>query len=303
VQFHSNFRDAADVRGAVGIGKTSLRDRFFLHDLQSRLSYGPTALEFSDISATAAGGRINGKFTMQPQAPDSPFTATIKFQDVQADKVVTEAGGPAGTISGKLEGNLDASGRTADPNALAGAGEIVLRDGQLRQYSLLDALGQLLQIDELRQLRLDDAHVKYHITPGVVIVDELLLRSANIRWTATGTVGFDGKLQLGSQLAINDKIRKQLFRGIRENFQPIAEPGFAAVSFDIGGTVDRPKSDLMNKLVGGDLKEIGSVINALMGGKSDRPKKKKNANAPAPETTQPAESPPPAETPQPTATP
>jgi len=35
----------------------------------------------------------------------------------------------------------------------------------VRQYSLLSALGQLLQIQELQQLRLDEALVKYHIDP------------------------------------------------------------------------------------------------------------------------------------------
>jgi hypothetical protein len=276
VQFHSNFRNAAAVRGNISIGKTSLRDRFFLQQLQARLTYDAAALEFSDISAKAGAGEITGRFNMQPQTADSPFTANVKFHAVQADRIVTDAGGPAGTISGRLEGYLDAAGKTADPNALAGNGEIVLRDGELRQYSLLDALGQVLQIDELRQLHFEQAQVKYHISPGVVTVDELLLRSPNIRLAATGTVSFDGKLRLESQLAINEQVRKQLFRAIRANFQPIEEPGFAAVNFAIGGTVERPKTDLMDKLVGRDLKDIGSVLGAFFGGKPDRPRNKKD---------------------------
>ena len=112
----------------------------------------------------------------------------VKFRDLDADRIVADAHGPAGMVQGKLEGHLDATGNTADPNALNGAGEIFLRDGQVRRYSLLVALGQLLQIEELMQLRLDQAHVKYHITPGVVTIDELLLTSPNIRLSATGTV-------------------------------------------------------------------------------------------------------------------
>lgn len=299
VQFHSNFRNAADVHGNISVAKTSLRDRFFLHELQSHLRYGPDAVDLSDVAAKAGGGIITGRFNVQPQLADSPFTANVKFHDVQADRVVTEAGGPAGTISGKLEGFLDAAGKTSDPNALAGSGEIVLRDGQLRQYSLLDALGQILQIEELRQLRLDQAHVKYHISPGVVTVDELLFRSPNIRLSAVGTVSFDGKLRLNSQLAINDQIRRQLFRAIRDNFQPLDEPGFAGVSFAIGGTVEHPKSDLMDKVVGRELKDLGSVINALFGEKSDRSKRHKNAEAPTDEAPAETASPAAVESPQP----
>ncbi|MDQ6810211.1 MAG: AsmA family protein [Verrucomicrobiota bacterium] len=276
VQFHSNFRNAAAVKGNIQIAKTSLRDRFFLQQLQSRLEYG-AGLDLSDITARAGGGEITGGFTMQPESEDSPFTAKVRFRDVQADRIVAEAGGPAGVITGKLEGFLDAAGKTADPNALSGTGEIHLRDGEVRRYSVLEALGEILQIDELRQLKLNDAHVKYHITPGVVIIDELLLQSANVRLSATGTIGFDGRLQLPAQLAVNEKIRKQLFRAIRDNFQPIAESGFAAVNFEIGGTVERPHSNLMDKVVGRDLKDIGSVINSLFGGVSERKTKKNKA--------------------------
>ena len=52
---------------------------------------------------------------------------------------------------GRIEGVLEGAGKTADPNALAGRGEIHLRDGEVQQYSLLVALGQILQIEELTQ--------------------------------------------------------------------------------------------------------------------------------------------------------
>jgi hypothetical protein len=286
VNFRSTFRTATDLRGNIAIAKTSLRDRFFLQNLQSPLRYAPVELDFSQITARAGEGEITGRFTIQPQAEDSPFTVSIKFHDVQADRIISEAGGSLGTVTGKLEGHLDASGKTADPNALAGSGEIILHDGQVRQYSLLVALGQLLQIQELQQLHLNQARVKYHINPGVVTIDELIFQSENIRLSATGTVSFDGKLQLESQLAVNEKMRSQLFRAIRENFQPIAEPGYTAVSFQIGGTVGRPKTNLMDKLIGRDLKDLSSVISGLMGGgKSDRKKKKAAEDAAAPSST------------------
>src|SRR5256714_15425256 len=280
VDFRSSFRTATDLRGNIAIAKTSLRDRFFLQQLESPLRYDANELDFSQITARAGEGQISGRFTMQPQAEDSPFTVSIKFKDVQADKIIAEAGGNLGTVTGKLEGHLDARGKTADPNALAGSGEIVLHDGQVRQYSLLVALGQLLQIQELQQLRLDEAQVKYHINPGVVTIDELVFRSENIRLSAKGTVSFDGKLQLESQLAVNEKMRGQLFRAIRENFKPTDEPGYTAVNFQVSGTVGRPKTNLMDKLIGRDLKDLSSVITGLMGGgKSEQ--KKKPAEEPA----------------------
>ena len=304
VDFRSDFRTATDLRGNIKIGKTSLRNRFFLQQLQSPLRYDPTELDFSQITARVGGGEITGRFTIQPQTKDSPFTVSVKFRDVQADRIISEAGGALGTMTGKLEGYLNANGTTADPNALTGAGEIILRDGQVRQYSLLVALGQLLQIQELQQLHLDQAQVKYRIDPGVVTIDELIFRSQNIRLSASGTVSFDGKLQLESQLAVNEKMRSQLFRAIRENFQPIDEPGYTAVSFQISGTVGRPKTNLMDKLIGRDLKDLSSVISGLMGGGKSERKKKKAAEEAAATTPTPAEEASPvAASPTPTATP
>jgi type II secretion system protein N len=307
VRFRSGFRTATDLRGNISIEKTSLRDRFFLENLQSPLSYAPDELDFSRITARAGGGEITGRFTLLPQTEDSPFTVSIKFHDVQADRIVTDAGGVRGMITGRLEGYLNASGTTAHENALAGAGEIILRDGRVQQYSLLVALGQLLQIDELQKLQFDQAQVKYHLSPGVVTIDELLFRSRNIRLSATGTVSFEGKLHLESQLAVNEKMRSQLFRAIRENFQPIDEPGYTAVSFQVSGTVGRPKTNLMDKLIGRDLKDLSSVISSLIGsGKPEKAKKKKAAEKPAAvseSSVTPALEETPSPSPQPTASP
>ena len=273
VNFRTSIRSASALHGDTRVSRISLQNRFFLEQLRSPLRYEPDVLELSKISARAGNGQINGYFAMQPEAEDSPFTTSVKFRDVQADQIISNAGGPNGMVQGKLEGNFQASGKTADPEAFVGKGEISLRDGRVQQYSLLVLLGELLQIEELRELHLEQAEARYHVNPRLVTVDELILRSPNIRLTALGTVAFDGRLKLDSQLAINDKIRGQLFKAIRQNFQPINEPGYSAIDFQVGGTIDRPSTNLMDRLVGRD---ISSMINSFLGGgKKDRAKKKK----------------------------
>ena len=279
LQFRSTIRSGVDLRGSANVARISLRDRFFLDGMRSTLHYDPTELDLSQISSHAGGGDVTGRFVMQPQAQDSPFNAAVRFRNVEADQIIAEAGGPKGVVRGKLEGNFEATGKIADPNALTGTGEILLRNGQLQQYSLLAALGQILQIEELTQLHLEQAEAKYHINAGVVTVDELILRSPNVRLSAKGTIAFDGKLRLESQLAINDKIRNQLFKPIRANFEPLSESGYYAVDFEVSGTIDRPKSNLVEKVVGRDLKDFGSVINSFLGGgRSDRQRKKKSGD-------------------------
>ena len=273
VDFRTSIRSALALHGDTKVARISLQNRFFLEQLRSPLRYEPDVLELSKISARAGNGEINGYFAMQPEAEDSPFTTSVKFRNVLADQIIANAGGPKGVVQGKLEGSFQASGKTADPEAFVGKGEISLRDGRVQQYSLLVLLGELLQIEELRELQLEQAEARYHVNPGLVTIDELILRSPNIRLTASGTVTFNGGLKLDSQLAINDKIRGQLFKAIRQNFQPINEPGYSAINFQVGGTIDRPSTNLMDRLVGRDL---SNMINSFFGGgKKERAKKKK----------------------------
>lgn len=281
VRFRAAISDASALHGNARVDKVSLRERFFLEQLRSPLRYDSNGLDLSQISARVGGGDVAGRFTMQPETDESPFRVEVKFRGVQADQVISEAGGPSGVLQGKLEGSLQTEGKTTDPDALAGSGEIFLHDGQLRQYNLLVALGQLFQIEELTQLHLDQAEAKYHLAPGVVTIDELVLRSANIHLSATGTVSFRGKLHLSSRLAINEKIRAQLFKPIRTNFQPTEEPGYSAVDFEVSGTLERPKTNLLEKVVGRDLKDL---VNSFWSGKSDKPKKKKGAQSNADES-------------------
>ena len=301
VNFRTSIRSALALRGDARVAKISLRDRFFLEQLQSALRYEPDVLELAKISARAGSGEVKGYFAMQPEAEDSPFTTSVTFRNVVADQIVTDGGGPKGMVQGTLEGSFEASGKTADPDALTGKGEIFLRNGQVQQYSVLVLLGQLLQIEELRELHLEQAEAKYHVSPGLITIDELVLRSPNIRLSASGTATFDGALKLDSQLTINDKIHGQLFKAIRRSFQPSKEPGYFALDFKIAGTIDRPSTDLMDRLVGHDL---SSVINSLFGGgKSDRPKKKKKRTedampaAPSPSGAAEETAPPPIATP------
>jgi len=280
--FRAAVHDASALKGNARVARVSLRDRFFLEQLRSPLRYDGNGLDLSQISARVGSGDITVRLTMQPETEDSPFRVEMKFRGVQADQIITEAGGPSGVLQGKLEGSLQTEGKTTDPDALAGSGEVFLHDGQLRQYNLLVTLGQLFQIEELTQLHLDQAQAKYHLTPGVVKIDELVLRSTNIHLSATGTVSFRGKLHLTSRLAINEKVRAQLFKPIRTNFQPTEEPGYSAVDFEVSGTLERPKTNLLEKVVGRDLKDL---VNSLWGGKSDKPKKKKGAQTNVDEST------------------
>jgi AsmA-like C-terminal region/AsmA family len=279
VEFSSVMHQPGTLLGGTRMAKIALRDRVFLSNLRAAFQYDGDALELSEIKARVARGELDGDFSMQPQVQESPFTVRASFARVQASELVANTGASKDIVRGVLEGTLEASGKLADANALSGTGTISLRGGHVQQFALLAAIGQVLQIEELTRLDLDEASAKYRLVGQSVLIDEMVLRSPNLRLNATGTVTFDGKLALESTLTINDKIRGQLFRAIRENFATTNQPGEYSLPFHIGGTLEKPKTDLMQRAVGVDLKNIAGVIDALFGkGKN----KKKNAEPPAP---------------------
>jgi type II secretion system protein N len=283
VQFSSSMRDITTIRGQVRVNNIALRDRVFLSALRSPVRYNPDELALSGLTAQIAKGQLTGDFSMAPQEEDSPFTVHASFHRLQADQLVAEAGGPRDIVRGVLEGTLDATGKTADPDALTGSGTILLQNGRVQQFAVLAAIGQLLQIEELTQLDLEQAEAKFHLNGYTVLVDELILRSPNLRLTATGSISLrGGKLALDSVLAINDKVRSQLFRGIRENFVATSEPGQYALQFHVGGTVEKPNTDLVERAVGADLKNLGGVIDALLGHGKGKKKKNLEMNTPSP---------------------
>jgi hypothetical protein len=297
VQFSSAMRDGNSLRGETRIGKIALRDRFFLTNVRAALRYDPDTFELSQIQARAAKGELAGNFALEPQTQDSPFNVHADFRGVDANELIQGAGGGKDVVRGILEGSVTASGKIADPAALSGTGTLALRGGHVQQFTLLAMVGQLLQIDELSQLDLQQAEARYHLAGTSVMIDQLNLRSPNLAVSANGSIDFDGKIALNSTLTINDKVRGQLFRAMRENFAATDVPGEYSLPFHVGGTLEKPKTDLMQRAVGVDLKNIGGVIDALFGrGKN----KKKKEPEPTPQTSPSAESPASAATPAPT---
>jgi len=278
VELQTTIEHSDLLQGVVHIERLSAHDRFFLQKIRSPFKCSPEGVELSRISAKAAGGEINGVFDVEPSEENSPFHLKVQFKNLKADDVVTDAGGNRGTITGELDGSLDASGKAGDDNGMTGSGEIVLKNGKLQQYSLLVALGQILQIEELTQLQLDQADAKYHLEGGQIKVDDLVLRSPNLRLSATGNIALNGKLHLDAQLAINEKVRSQLFKPIRQNFQPTSDPQYSAVDFQVTGTLERPRTNLVDRIVGRDLKDI---VSGFLGGK----KSGKNKKAPRPDAS------------------
>jgi hypothetical protein len=80
--------------------------------------------------------------------------------------------GRRGMVKGRSGRKFQASGKTADPNALVGSGEIFLRDGRVQQYSLLVLLGRFYRSKGTRSFH-RASRGKISFEPGIGHIDEV----------------------------------------------------------------------------------------------------------------------------------
>ena len=273
--------------GTAVCDKISFRDRLFAGDLKTRFSYSKERLAVSDLQVRIADGVARGDLVVKTAEPKSPFTADVRLDKVNLNRLISEAGGQQGQAGGTLSGYLDIYGLAGETASIGGSGQLELAGGRFQQYEILQFLGKLLQIEELSQLNLERAFATWRIEDGVIRVDQLLLQSANLRITAHGTVNLDGRLDLDANLAINKKISRQLPAMIEENFIPVENSDLRAVDFKIFGTLSHPRTDLQVRLLGRDVekkveKKAIDLLQNIFGGKKPR-RDNRNQNAtPAP---------------------
>ena len=246
-----------------------------LTDFSTPFSFNDGFLDLSKIQGQLCGGTIKGAFTMSPLKDNAPFTVDMKVDSVNLPKLLADTGMDtvSKNVTGSIFGDVQVGGRLKQPKSLKGTGHLSVKGGGIQKFELFEGL----QIDALNALDLNQARTAFRISDAIVHVEELLLQTPNVRISATGTVDFVGKLDLDAALGVNQKTRNQLPNWLSGSFQPVDNSDESEVRFNIGGTVERPSTDLVRLLMGQKLnKQVMSVYDFLNGGKRKEKDKDKN---------------------------
>jgi hypothetical protein len=170
------------------------------------------------------------------------------------------------------------------PDTYAGGVSASLVEARLEPLDVIRQIGDLLGVDELKMLDLKQADANLTIRDGKVAVDKIAIASNNFIMDATGESSFDGKLNLGARFHVNEKIRKESRGLIGANFEPSETEGYTHMPFRISGTLARPKTDLLDKLVGTRIgQDLGGLINSFL--RPSQGQKKKKPTQPDPVAT------------------
>ena len=252
-----------NVEGIADIGRAVWAGTLVLENVRTPFKYAAGELTLPEVTGTLAGGPVHGTYRAQPDAPKSPFETAFTFEQVNLDRLATQMGWKPGQARGTASGRLTLRGDMRRAERAEGGGQFQIRDGQFKQLELFQTIGQVLNIQELSDLRLKDAHGDFRVGGEKVTFDQLTLTAANLQLGAKGTVRFDQKVSLEAQLGVEDKIVKQLPDLVRESFGT-TDSGLRTIDFNITGSTEKLRTNLMDRLIGGQ--NVTQQFNKFVGG-------------------------------------
>ena len=288
-----------EAKGRATIRKATLHDAFVFEDLTAPVSYAGGQIKLTDFEARLAGGNVRGTYSLNPVESGAPFTLDLLVNGVELNRLLAQGGEPDAErkVAGTLQGSLDLYGQSGQKKSFGGSGQLLLRGGRMEQYSILQMIGQALQIDELTRLELQHAQLDLRVGEGKVYVDSLVMDSPNLSLSATGKTSLDGKLDLQAALSVNQKISRQLPNWVDANFQPSGSGDRRVINFKINGTLAHPQTDLLSVMVGQKIEsQVLDVFRRVIKGDA-HPKKKRDKKKPelqpaiVPANSQPSASP------------
>ncbi|HYF34466.1 MAG TPA: hypothetical protein VD994_04175 [Prosthecobacter sp.] len=161
-------------------------------------------------------------------------------------------------LTGRLEGDLSASGNAQAPPVIEG--NLQLRDGVLTALPILDRLATYTGVERFKRLVLDlaSSHVRHEEAAGTRFEKIVLQSNGLLRIEGTLTVRqrqIEGDFLLG---VTQDTLR--WFPGAQQHVFTLTNangpPGLLWTTLKISGTLDAPREDLSDRILAGAGKAI-----------------------------------------------
>jgi len=250
------------ITGKFRLARASIHGAIQPRDINGTFSWKDGRLAIPDLKGSWADGEIAGAFEL---LPDPAFRASISADNVSLQKFAADSGVEPGNTGGTFRGELALRGIPGSPETFLGGGKAVLSEARVEPVDFIRQLGELLRIEELRLLELGTAEADFSIRDGTVVVDRLVTVTENLMMDATGTIDFAGALDLDARFHVNDKLRRETRGLLGTNLKPSEQAGYTHMPFQVGGTLAKPKTDLLDKLVGVRIgQDVGGFLKSIL---------------------------------------
>lgn len=261
--------------GTLRSTQAVLSDRVIIKELQApvQISEDLKNLSLESFTAHLGEGKLTGNATSDLSMRAPRYSVTMNLAGASLKHLLTDASFGVSSAEGIISGDLQLTGTAGDGSSIQGKGGLSAKDATIQPVDFLKQIGQLLNVEELKLLRLSESKCLFHLVAGQVVVDDLFLRSENLILSAKGPLKPTGELDLDSRLLFNDKLTGRLRGLLGSQLTPAPEPGYSQVAFHVSGSPMNPKTDLLERLtgfkIGGDL---GGILKGLFGRPAPAPK-------------------------------
>jgi type II secretion system protein N len=263
------------IEGTAQIGRAAWENVLIIEETRTPFSYADGKLEFPALDARIGGGFVKGGVTFGAGDEATPFEGRLEFEHVDLARVSTESHWSESEMAGSLSGTLGLAGTVENWRRAEGNAKLSLRNGRFRNLFYFELIGQALQIKELSDLRLTDSQAELRFANEKAHIEAMTLDSANLQLSGTGLVRIDGKIQIAARLIARDRLFKQLPTFARDNFAT-APDSSRFIEFNITGNTAKPKTDLLNKVVGQKIEaQFDDLLSSLFNTKKDDKKDEK----------------------------
>lgn len=237
--------------------------------------YTPDAVTLTPLEGTLAGGALKGSLSLEPKVQGIPFKADLKLAAADVGKLMNETGWAPNQFFGRIDGFVEMSGTVRKLVKVEGKGALSLTGAEIKGFEFFSTIADGLHIPELADLRLGDSSTEIRLGDEKVFIDSLALNSPAVKVLASGLVRLNGRITVDARLALAESTIQQLPDFVRDFVANVN--GENGIDFKVGGTLSKPKTDLLDKVSGKRaLGQAVDVVSSLFGDKKKKDDKKKD---------------------------
>ena len=237
--------------------------------------YTPDAVSLTPLEGTLAGGALKGSLSLQPKVQGIPFNADLKLSAADVSKLMNETAWAPNQFFGRIDGFVEMHGTVRKLVKVEGKGALSLTGAEIKGFEFFTTIAEGLHIPELADLKLGDSSTEIRLGDEKVFIDSLALNSPAVKVLANGLVRLNGRITVDARLALAENTIQQLPDFVREFVANVN--GENGIAFKVGGTLSKPKTDLLDKVSGKRaLSQAVDVVGNLFGDKRKKDDKKKD---------------------------
>lgn len=196
-------------------------DNFKPQDISARINYSNKKLNVQQITMQTFSGKVLGNVSISQDAnKDIQLNTNLKLQKINLEQMFVGFNNFNQTIisgehlKGQLSGDINYGSRwnkylVSDKASILAQGNILLENGELKNYDPIMGLSRFIEVEELKHIRFDNLSTSLTIKNRQLTLSQTHIASSAITFDGSGVHDFDNKYSYRLQVGLSDILWKK----------------------------------------------------------------------------------------------